>query len=251
MPRRIAVISSDSGAAIHDVRVTLARRFPLARVTLFPVLVQGAQSAAQLRAAVGQLSADAFDVALIVRGGGSLSDLWSFNDETLVRALRDSPVPTISGVGHETDVTLCDLAADRRAATPTGAAELATPVTVADMREQLTRRGERIQSGWQAAFQSRSQQVDELGRGLVRGGPGSGCGWSGTGWPAWSRHCIASSNGVSRCNARPCATCSGNWIAVIPAGVCRPCAIGWSARAGRWMAPFRRICRSEALIWRV
>lgn len=172
MPRRIAVISSDSGAAIHDVRVTLARRFPLARVTLFPVLVQGAQSAAQLRAAVGQLSADAFDVALIVRGGGSLSDLWSFNDETLVRALRDSPVPTISGVGHETDVTLCDLAADRRAATPTGAAELATPVTVADMREQLTRRGERIQSGWQAAFQSRSQQVDELGRGLVRGGPG-------------------------------------------------------------------------------
>ncbi|MFO7581173.1 exodeoxyribonuclease VII large subunit [Guyparkeria sp.] len=172
LARRIAVISSDSGAAIHDVRVTLARRFPLARVTLFPVLVQGAESAAQLRAAVGQLSADDFDVALIVRGGGSLSDLWSFNDEGLVRAIHACPVPVISGVGHETDTTLCDLVADRRAATPTGAAELATPVTVVEMRERILRLAERGTAIWQGGFQARAQRVDDLRRGLDRHGPG-------------------------------------------------------------------------------
>ncbi len=172
LPRRIAVISSDSGAAIHDVRVTLARRFPLARVTLFPVLVQGTESAAQLRAAVGQLSTDAFDVALIVRGGGSLSDLWSFNDEGLVRAIHACPVPVISGVGHETDTTLCDLVADRRAATPTGAAELATPVTVDEMRERIARLAERGRAAWLGGFQERSQRIDDLGRSLQRHGPG-------------------------------------------------------------------------------
>ena len=172
LPRRIAVISSDSGAAIHDVRVTLARRFPLARVTLFPVLVQGTESAAQLRAAVGQLAADDFDVALIVRGGGSLSDLWSFNDEGLVRAIHACPVPVISGVGHETDTTLCDLVADRRAATPTGAAELATPVTVDEMRERLRRVAERGTAAWQGGFQQRAQRIDDLRRSLDRHGPG-------------------------------------------------------------------------------
>ena len=174
LPRRIAVISSDSGAAIHDVRVTLARRFPLARVTLFPVRVQGAGSAEQLRAAIAALTPEAFDVALIVRGGGSLTDLWSFNDEALVRAIHACPVPVISGVGHETDTTLCDLAADRRAATPTGAAELATPVTVADMRERLERLGVRGATAFLAGLEARSQRVDDLARGLERHGPGGG-----------------------------------------------------------------------------
>ena len=174
LPRRIAVISSDTGAAIHDVRVTLARRFPLARVTLFPVRVQGAGSAEQLRAAVSSLRAEAFDVALIVRGGGSLTDLWSFNDEALVRAIHACPVPTISGVGHETDTTLCDLVADRRAATPTGAAELATPVTVAEMHERLGRLGERASTAFLGGLEARSQRVDDLSRGLERHGPGGG-----------------------------------------------------------------------------
>ena len=172
LPRHIAVISSDTGAAIHDVRVTLARRLPLARVTLFPVRVQGAESAAELRQAVSQLGEGDFDVALIVRGGGSLSDLWSFNDEALVRALRACPVPTISGVGHETDTTLCDLAADRRAATPTGAAELATPVTVADLRRQVGERAGRITASWQARLQNEAQRADWLVRRLERAGPG-------------------------------------------------------------------------------
>ena len=174
LPRHIAVISSDTGAAIHDVRVTLARRLPLARVTLFPVRVQGAESAAELRQAVSQLGEHDFDVALIVRGGGSLSGLWSFNDEALVRALRHSPVPVISGVGHETDTTLCDLAADRRAATPTGAAELATPVTAADLRRQLSERVGRIAALWQARQQNEAQRADWLARRLERAGPAEG-----------------------------------------------------------------------------
>lgn len=171
LPRHIAVISSDTGAAIHDVRVTLARRFPLARVTLFPVRVQGAESAAELRQAVSQLGDGDFDVALVVRGGGSLSDLWSFNDEGLVRALRDCPVPVISGVGHETDTTLCDLVADRRAATPTGAAELATPVTIADLRRQVVEQAGRIRSSWLGRLQSEAQTGDWLARRLERAGP--------------------------------------------------------------------------------
>ena len=171
LPRRIAVISSDTGAAIHDVRVTLARRLPLARVTLFPVRVQGTESAAELRQAVAQLRENDYDVALIVRGGGSLSDLWSFNDEALIRALRACPVPVISGVGHETDTTLCDLVADRRAATPTGAAELATPVTLSDLRRQLDERIGRIVGAWSARLQNESQQADWLARRLDRAGP--------------------------------------------------------------------------------
>ena len=171
LPRHIAVISSDTGAAIHDVRVTLARRLPLARVTLFPVRVQGTESAAELRQAVSQLGEGDFDVALIVRGGGSLSDLWSFNDEALVRVLRECPVPIISGVGHETDTTLCDLAADRRAATPTGAAELATPVTAVDLRRQLVERIGRVTASWQSRLQNEAQRGDWLARRLERAGP--------------------------------------------------------------------------------
>lgn len=132
-PRRIAVISSPAGAALHDVLSVLGRRWPLAAVTLFPVAVQGEASAGELTTAVSSIRAGAgWDVVLIVRGGGSMSDLWAFNDEALARAIVACPVPVISGVGHEVDFTICDFVADVRAATPTAAAELATPHTLAE-----------------------------------------------------------------------------------------------------------------------
>jgi exodeoxyribonuclease VII large subunit len=129
MPRRIALISSPTGAAVHDFLVVLARRFPLVSVELWPALVQGELAAEQLRAALLGVAAHAgrYDVVVITRGGGSAQDLAAFNDEALVRAVAHSPVPVVSAIGHEIDVSLCDFAADLRAATPTAAAELITP----------------------------------------------------------------------------------------------------------------------------
>jgi exodeoxyribonuclease VII large subunit len=129
MPRRIALISSPTGAAVHDFLVVLARRFPLVSVELWPALVQGELAAEQLRIALLGVAAHGprYDVVVITRGGGSAQDLAAFNDEALVRAVANSPVPVVSAVGHEIDVSLCDFAADLRAATPTAAAELITP----------------------------------------------------------------------------------------------------------------------------
>lgn len=128
-PDRIAVVTSASGAVIHDILVTVNRRFPHAQVDLFPAQVQGDQAADSLVNAMKQIMAikDKYDVMIIGRGGGSLEDLWPFNEERVVRQIYDMPVPVISSVGHETDTTLCDLVADVRAATPTAAAEYATP----------------------------------------------------------------------------------------------------------------------------
>ncbi|RMC46682.1 MULTISPECIES: exodeoxyribonuclease VII large subunit [unclassified Lactobacillus] len=128
-PDRIAVVTSASGAVIHDILVTVNRRFPHAQVDLFPAQVQGDQAADSLVNAMKQIMAikDKYDVMIIGRGGGSLEDLWPFNEERVVRQIYEMPVPVISSVGHETDTTLCDLVADVRAATPTAAAEYATP----------------------------------------------------------------------------------------------------------------------------
>jgi exodeoxyribonuclease VII large subunit len=127
-PRVVGVITSPDAAAWRDVMTALARRAPQVRVVLYPSLVQGAQAPGELVAALVIAAQRAeVDVLLLVRGGGSLEDLWAFNDERVVRAVAASPIPVICGVGHETDVTLADLAADLRAATPTAAAELAAP----------------------------------------------------------------------------------------------------------------------------
>ena len=127
-PRRIGVITSTAGAALHDVLTALARRAPQVEVFVYPSLVQGADAPASLVAALGQANRrrDA-ELLILCRGGGSLEDLWAFNDERLVRAIVASELPVIAGVGHETDITLADLAADLRAPTPTAAAELAAP----------------------------------------------------------------------------------------------------------------------------
>ncbi|MDR0781560.1 MAG: exodeoxyribonuclease VII large subunit [Pseudomonadales bacterium] len=132
LPRHIAVITSPTGAAIRDVLSVLRRRFPAISITIVPVQVQGQSSAAELTAALGRVNrkegslADV-DVILLTRGGGSLEDLWSFNDETLARAIAASALPVVSAVGHEVDFTIADFVADLRAPTPSAAAELLSP----------------------------------------------------------------------------------------------------------------------------
>lgn len=132
LPRHIAVITSPTGAAVRDVISVFRRRFPCTRLTIVPVMVQGEQSAADLCRALATVNARLgclhdVDVILLTRGGGSLEDLWSFNDERLARAIHASLLPVVSAVGHETDFTIADFVADVRAATPSAAAELLSP----------------------------------------------------------------------------------------------------------------------------
>lgn len=126
-PQRIALITSPTGAALQDMLNIFARRWPVAEIKVYPVLVQGVEAPAQICKAVGMLSSTEADVAIVGRGGGSIEELWAFNDENVARAIVASPVPVISAVGHETDYTIADFAADLRAPTPSAAAELATP----------------------------------------------------------------------------------------------------------------------------
>ncbi|WP_407276268.1 exodeoxyribonuclease VII large subunit [Halothiobacillus sp. DCM-1] len=168
-PKHIGVITSAAGAALHDVEVTLLRRLPWLRISLWPVAVQGESAAAELTAAVASVTAGQVDVLLLVRGGGSMSDLWAFNDEALVRAIAACPVPVISGVGHEIDFTLSDFVADVRAATPTAAAELATPITALELRARTDAVLARLHQRFDARFAGLSQRVDELTLRLQRG----------------------------------------------------------------------------------
>ena len=127
-PENIAVITSDTGAAVRDILSILDRRYPAARIIMCPVTVQGENAVPQMLSALDRLyRLGTADAIIIGRGGGSAEDLWEFNDETLARKIALSPVPVISAVGHETDFTICDFVADMRAPTPSAAAELAVP----------------------------------------------------------------------------------------------------------------------------
>lgn len=137
-PEKIGIITSPTGAAVQDIKNILSRRFPCAQAVLYPVSVQGDGSVEQLIKAVNYFSSTkSVDVVIIGRGGGSIEDLWSFNSESLARAIYACEVPIISAVGHETDFTISDFVADRRAETPSAAAEMAVPDT-AELKKQLT-----------------------------------------------------------------------------------------------------------------
>ena len=166
-PRRIGLITSPQAAALRDALTTLRRRAPQVGIVLYPTPVQGAGAAREIVAALRMAGErKECDLLILCRGGGSLEDLWEFNDEALARAIRACPLPVISGVGHETDFTLADFAADCRAPTPTAAAELAAPArdtlldTLAAQRRQLQRQ-------WQTALQHRQQALDLLALRLV------------------------------------------------------------------------------------
>jgi exodeoxyribonuclease VII large subunit len=171
-PRSIGVVTSLGAAALRDVATALARRVPHLPVLLFPASVQGVGAPAELVAALEAAyrhhrALGGVDVLLLVRGGGSLEDLWAFNDEQVVRALVRAPMPVICGVGHETDFSLCDFAADVRAPTPTAAAELCAPPREQLLAELLQLEG-RIQVGLQNAMDRHAQRLDRLGQRLGR-----------------------------------------------------------------------------------
>jgi len=147
LPGRIGIITSPTGAALRDMLNTLRRRYPLAEVILSPAPVQGVEAPAAIVSALEALNRlGSLDVILLARGGGSIEDLWAFNDERVVRAVAASRSPIITGVGHETDFTLVDFAADLRAPTPTAAAELATPFTLADLESGVDAYASRLQA---------------------------------------------------------------------------------------------------------
>ena len=165
--KRIGVVTSRSGAVIRDIITTVSRRFPGVDILLYPTKVQGEGSAEEIARNIARANQrDDLDLLIIGRGGGSIEDLWAFNEEIVVRAIFESRLPVISSVGHETDVTLADFVADRRAATPTAAAELATPVTKLDLLAHLQNQEKRmatavrnVLSKKQESFKKCSQSV--------------------------------------------------------------------------------------------
>lgn len=172
LPRRIGVITSPTGAAIRDILTTLKRRFPGVPVLVYAVPVQGEGAAERIAAALRRAgSRRDCDVLILARGGGALEDLWSFNEEVVARAVRGCGLPVIAGVGHETDVTIADFAADWRAPTPTGAAARAVPD-----RQELTARVQvsvnRLHRNWSAHCRQRHQHIAWLRGRLDRAHPG-------------------------------------------------------------------------------
>lgn len=166
-PKRIAVITSPSGAVIRDIITTTRRRYPIVQLVLFPAEVQGEYAKDSLVGRLKEVNARGdFDTIIIGRGGGSIEDLWPFNEEEVARAIADSKIPVISSVGHETDTTLSDLAADVRAATPTAAAELATPV-LADEILKLKDYQIRLAQAMKRIIQLKQQRLSKLQKSYI------------------------------------------------------------------------------------
>ncbi len=161
-PRVIGVITSDTGAVIHDIATTTARRYPLTKIILYPCLVQGENAKESIVKQIKKANTDNLaDVLIVGRGGGSLEDLWAFNEKVVAEAIFESRIPIISAVGHESDTTIADFVADKRAATPTAAAEIATP-NVIDIKEYLDETRSRTTRIIKNKFDDLSQSLTKL-----------------------------------------------------------------------------------------
>ena len=165
---RIGVVTSRSGAVIQDIITTVSRRFPGVEIILYPTKVQGEGAAEEIALNIAKANErDDLDVLIIGRGGGSIEDLWAFNEEIVVRAIFESRLPIISSVGHETDVTLSDFVADKRAATPTAAAELATPVTKLDLLTYLKNQERRMATAVQNTLSKKEKALKVLSQSVI------------------------------------------------------------------------------------
>ena len=166
--KRIGVVTSRSGAVIQDIITTVSRRFPGVAILLYPTKVQGEGAAEEIARNIARANQqEDLDVLIIGRGGGSIEDLWAFNEEIVVRAIFESRLPVISSVGHETDVTLADFVADRRAATPTAAAELATPVTKLDLLTHLQNQEKRMTTAVQNVLFKKKEALKKCSQSVI------------------------------------------------------------------------------------
>ena len=166
--KRIGVVTSPSGAVIQDIITTVSRRFPGVEIVLYPTKVQGEGAAEEIARNIARANErEDLDVLIIGRGGGSIEDLWAFNEEIVVRSIFESRLPIISSVGHETDVTLADFVADRRAATPTAAAELATPVTKLDLLTYLQNQEKRMATAVKNTLSKKKKALQVLCQSVI------------------------------------------------------------------------------------
>ena len=166
--KRIGVVTSRSGAVIQDIITTVSRRFPGVEIVLYPTKVQGEGAAEEIARNIARANErEDLDVLIIGRGGGSIEDLWAFNEEIVVRSIFESRLPIISSVGHETDVTLADFVADKRAATPTAAAELATPVTKLDLLTYLKNQEKRMATAVQNTLSKKKEALRTLSQSVI------------------------------------------------------------------------------------
>ena len=166
--KRIGVVTSRSGAVIQDIITTVSRRFPGVEIVLYPTKVQGEGAVEEIARNIARANGrEDLDVLIIGRGGGSIEDLWAFNEEIVVRSIFESRLPIISSVGHETDVTLADFVADKRAATPTAAAELATPVTKLDLLTYLKNQEKRMATAVQNTLSKKKEALRGLSQSVI------------------------------------------------------------------------------------
>ena len=160
-PKKIAILTSESGAVIQDIQTTVARRFPIVQLVLYPTVVQGVHAVNSILKNLDLVEQEDYDVVIIGRGGGSIEDLWAFNEEPVVRRVAELSIPVISSVGHETDTTLIDFVSDMRTATPTAAAEIATPVLM-EIHQQLRNLQTRLEQALSRQLQIKRERMQAL-----------------------------------------------------------------------------------------